>query len=271
MIRILHLVVLAGYAAAWIVQLRAFRSETAGGADAGRGLLAGSVLIHAVALGAFVARTGSLPLVGLGPASSTLALVLAVTALAASLRDDFQPARLFVLPPAVALLAEAAAVGLGAGAQETAFRGPWFVAHVGTAFAGYAGLCLASAAGAMYVLQFRSLKEKRFGSVFRFFPSLEALDGLNRLGLAVGFPAFTVGLVTGWGWTLTFGRGLALEDPQVMLGIVTWVAYLIPVGARYLDRWGEQRVAWTAVLAFLLTAGVFVALRISVGDPAAFL
>lgn len=271
MIRILHLGALAGFAGSWLIQLRAFRAERRSGTGPGRRILSLGVLVHALALVLFTFQTSSLPLVGLGPASSTLAFVLAVTALATSLRDDFEAAQLFLLPLAAVLLAEAVAVGIEASVRQTAFRGVWFVAHVGTAFVGYGGLCLASAAAAMYVLQFRSLKEKRFGSVFRYFPSLEALDRLNRLGLAVGFPSLTVGLVTGWSWTLTYGRGLALDDPQVLLGMVSWVVYLAPIGARLSDRWGERRVARATVLAFLVTAAVFVSLRIVAGDSGSFL
>lgn len=271
MIGILHTAVLLGLAATWVVQFRTFRAGRSGGTDDGLRLLGATVLVHAGALAAFTVRTGSLPLVGLGPASSSLAFVLAVTALTTALRQDLRAARLFILPLAIALLAEAVLVGVEATARQTAFRGPWFVAHVGTAFVGYGGLSLASAAAAMYLLQFRSLKEKRFGSVFRYFPSLDALDRLNRMGLAVGFPALTLGLLAGWGWTLTYGRGLALGDPQVVLGMVTWVAYLIPIGVRLRREWGEGRVAWSAVLAFVVTAAVFVSLRIAAGDTASFL
>ncbi|HKK07734.1 MAG TPA: cytochrome c biogenesis protein CcsA, partial [Gemmatimonadota bacterium] len=195
---------------AWAFLLRAFRRGGGPQESAGWWTGVGAVLLHGAGLAAFIVRYRTLPLVGLGPASSALALAIALLALGAAIRPDRRPASLFVLPVVVGLMGLAVVVGLQPVLLRSAFRGPWFVLHVATVFLGCAGLVLGSAAGAMYVLQFRALKRKRFGSVFRFFPSLDVLDRLNRLGLAVGFPGLTVGLIAGWSWTLTYGRGLAL-------------------------------------------------------------
>ena len=72
------------------------------------------------------------------------------------------------------------------------------------AFVGYAGLTVAFAAGLMYLLQFRELKSKHFGAIFRFFPPLETLDRLGRRGLLVGFPFLTLAVLVGWAWTARF-------------------------------------------------------------------
>lgn len=271
LIEVLHVLALASYLFAWGVQLRAFlRGEGESSAPGFRPVLAGFAL-HLAGLVAFVAVYGGLPLVGLGPASATLSFILAAFVLGTYLGPDLRAAGLFLLPLLMALLGEAIYVGIAPASLQTGFQGPWFVVHVGTAFVGYAGLILASTAGAMYVLQFRSLKEKRFGSVFRYFPSLEGLDGLNRVGLAIGFPALTLGLVAGWSYTLTYGQGLALENPQVLLGVVTWVAYLGAIWARFRPTWSEERAAMVSTVAFLVTLLVFLFLRITVAQSPFFL
>lgn len=266
----LHLLAFALYATAWALQLAGFR----GGREVGRlevsavgiGLVAQAV---GILLYAHVYR--SLPLVGLGPASSSLALAIAIFVFAASVRSDVRAAGLFLLPLVLLLLGEALLVGIEPAGRQIAFRGPWFVLHVSTIFVGYAGLAAASAAAIMYVLQFRALKRKEFGSVFRFFPPLDSLDRLNRVGLAVGFPALTVGLLAGWSWTLTFGRGLAFENAGTILGMVTWAAYLAAIAARLRPGPRGERAAVASTFAFVVTLAAFLALRITASDPGFFL
>lgn len=251
--------------------MRAFRRGDENGSAPGFRLVLSGFGLHLAGLLLFISFYETLPLVGLGPASATLSLVLAAFVLGTSVEADLRASGLFLLPLLAALLGEAIWVGITPASLETGFRGPWFVFHVGTAFVGYAGLSLASAAGAMYVLQFRSLKEKRFGSVFRYFPSLRALDRLNRVGLGIGFPALSLGLVAGWSYTLTYGQGLALGNPQVMLGVVTWVVYLAAIASRFGRGWSEERSAIVSTAAFVVTLLVFVVLRITAAQPPFFL
>lgn len=270
MILELHLVAFALYAAAWALQLAGFRA----GRNVGRlevPAVAIALVAHAAGILLYAHTYRSLPLVGLGPASSSLALAIGIFVLAASVRSDLRAAGLFLLLPVLLLLGEALLVGVEPAGRQIAFRGPWFVLHVSTIFVGYAGLAAASAAAIMYVLQFRTLKRKEFGSVFRFFPALDSLDRLNRVGLAVGFPALTVGLLAGWSWTLTFGRGLALDNAGTILGIVTWGAYLAAIAARLRPGPRGERAAVASAVAFVVTLAAFLALRITASDSGLFL
>lgn len=269
MIGFLHLGALAGYLGAWTVFFRAFREGGSPLESTGWKVAVAAAGVHGAGLLLYGIVHASPPLVGLGPASSTLAFVVAVLALAASSRAENRPTVLFVLPVVVVLMAEAAAVGIRPVALGSEFRGPWLVVHVGTIFLGYAGLALASAAAAMYVLQFRTLKRKEFGSVFSFFPALETLDGLNRAALWLGFSFLTVGLVLGWGRTLTYGEGLALADPEVIFGVATWAAYLAAVISRLTPGERGERSAVATTSAFVVTVLVFGTLRL-LGDAGGF-
>lgn len=266
----LHLLAWVLYATAWVLQLRGFRGGKEPGASEVT-VVGGGLAVQAAGLLLYAVSYRSLPLVGLGPASSSLALFIALFVLAASVRTDLRAAGLFLLPPVLLLLGEAVVVGIVPSGQPIAFRGPWFVLHVSTIFIGYAGLAAASAAAIMYVFQFRALKRKEFGSVFGFFPALDSLDRLNKVGLAVGFPALSVGLLAGWSWTLTFGRGLALDNPGTILGIVTWCAYLLAITARTRPGPRGERAAVVSVVAFLVTLVAFLALRITAGEAGLFL
>ena len=56
-------------------------------------------------------------------------------------------------------------------------------------------MALAFIAAALYLLQFRELKARRFGQIFQLFPPLERLDQLNRFALVAGFPTLTLGVL----------------------------------------------------------------------------
>lgn len=272
MILALHLVAAAGYLVSWAIELRAFHAGEAAPRASALGAIGVAVGAHLAGLVLFAVAYATMPLVGIGPASSALAFLIGLVGLGISFRAESRAATILLLPPLLLLLGEAILVGLEPAARQTAFRGPWFVFHVGAIFSGYAALLLGSAAATMYLLQFRSLKRKEFGSIFRFFPSLDSLDRLHRLGLYVGFLVFTLGLIAGWSWTLTYGgRGLALGDPEVVLGIVTWVAYLGAIVARFLPGNRGGRAALASTAAFLVTAAAFVALRLTVRSAGFFL
>ena len=111
---------------------------------------------------------------------------------------DRSSAGLLVLPLVLVFLAASAWVGPVPAQPTSELRGSWLVAHVVSVLAGYASLLLGSVAAAMYWLQFRALKQKEFGNVFRYFPSLESLDRMNRIGLGVGLSVLAIGLLAGW-------------------------------------------------------------------------
>lgn len=267
----LHLAAFAVYLLAWIQQLRSFRSRDVAPRARPHAIAFAAVGLHVAGLIAFALAHRALPLLGTGPASSTLALVIAVSYLVIAGRPEMRAAGLFLLPVVLLLLGESLVVGLAPAQHETAFRGIWFVTHVAAVFGGYAGLLLASVAGAMYLLQFRALKRKDFGQIFRFFPSLDALDRMNGVGLAGGLLLLSIGLVAGWGFTVTFGAGFAFEDPAVFFGVFTWLVYLGAIAVR-VTRGGDGW--WTAAstaCAFLVTALAFLVLRVTASAPGAFL
>ena len=267
----LHLAAFAGYLVAWLLQFISFRSSEPEQGDAPLWLAGAATVSHAFGLAAFSLANATLPLVGLGPASSTLALAVAIGFLAVAGRRELRPTGLFVLPIVLFLLAQALAVGFAHAQLQTAFAGAWFVFHVTSVFLGYAALLIASVAAIMFLLQFRSLTKKQFGSVFRSFPSLDALDRLRRLGLAIGLAVLTIGLLAGWSFTLTFGRGLALSDPEVLLGVLTWVVFLAALTIRSRAGGTDHKAAIATTLAFGTVAVAFLVLRAVTASTGFFL
>ncbi|HUF50830.1 MAG TPA: cytochrome c biogenesis protein CcsA [Longimicrobiales bacterium] len=238
----------------------------------GAALIAAAVLLHGVGLVAFTANHAELPLVGLAPSLCTLAFLIALFLFATTIANESKPVALVLVPLIALLLAIALVLGIAPSGQPLAFRGVWFSLHVLLAFIGYAGLAIAFGAGVLYLLQFRELKGKRLGRVFRFFPPLPVLDTLGRRGIIIGFAALTLALVLGWAWTVRFQRSLATENPQVIWGIITWLTFVALLYMRLSRRAGsERRAAFANVIGFIVVVACYVMLRVFMTGEQVFL
>ena len=233
--------------------------------------LAIGLAMHAWALSNWVTVWGQLPLVGLGPSLSTLAFLVGIGTLVASTLGHARTVGLVLIPWVAALVGVAAAVGVRPTGEERIYQSVWFVLHVVFAFVGYAGLTVAFAAGLMYLLQFRELKSKHFGAIFRFFPPLETLDRLGRVGLIAGFPFLTLALLVGWAWSTRFQGVTAPENPKLAWVIVSWFVFVGALAARLGGGRRGQRGALASVLGFVVVVVVYLVLRVQSTHGGAFL
>lgn len=268
--QVLHVLALAFYAlAAALLGVSLARSARRLPAAA-TACLAGGVVAHGAALASFAAEYRELPLVGLGPSLSVLAILVATGSLLLATLGRTGPLGLVLVPVAAALAGVAEVAGMRPAAHEMAFRGPWFVLHVVLAMLGYAGLTVAFAAGLMYLLQFRELKGKRFGAVFRFFPPLDTLDRIGRRALMVGLPSLTVALLLGWAWAERFG--FQTGNPKIVWGVITWIVFVAALIARAGEGTARaRRGALVSVVGFAVVVAAYVLLRAAESAGAGFL
>ncbi|MCA9510265.1 MAG: cytochrome c biogenesis protein CcsA [Myxococcota bacterium] len=147
-------------------------------------------------------------------------------------------------------------------ASASAAQGAWPHAHVLLAAAGLALLGLAGLAGAIYLVEHRRLKSKRMPPRRLQLPSLEALDRVNAVALALGFPLLTLGVLTGVAWQRAeLGRAFAVGSHETWT-VLAWVLYAGLVASRFLGGQGARQAAASAVagFAFLLFAVVGIGL-----------
>ena len=233
--------------------------------------IAVALLSHAAALIDYAARWDQLPLVGLGPSLSTLAFLIALGCLMAATFGHASSVGIVLLPVVAALMALATIVGVAPAGEPVTYQGAWFVLHVVFAFVGYVGLTVAFAAGLMYLLQFRELKSKHFGAVFRFFPPLDTLDRLGRQGLQVGFLFWTLALLLAWAWTANFQGSVAPGNPKLVLVISSWVVFLSALLARSGAGRRGERGALASVIGFILVVVLHVIVRSQAARHGTFL
>ena len=131
-------------------------------------------------------------------------------------------------------------------------------AHVLLASAGLAALGLAGLAGFFFLIEHRALKQRRKVPRKLPMPSLEALDRVNRVTLAVGFPLLSLGVITGGLWLhARMGSyfGGSLHETWML---IAWMIYLGLFALRFAGHQGARQAAASAVagFTFLLAAVV---------------
>ncbi len=271
MIELFHTVAIFFYVAASASLGAAFAGRS-GWARAGLPLAAAGAAAHAAGITAYTRAFGELPLVGLAPSLSSIAFGITIFLLLIAVLTDSRSVALIILPIVAILLTASLLFGLSPAGRPMVFRGPWFTLHVIFAFAAYAGLTVAAAAGGLYLLQFRELKGKHLGRMFRFFPPLPTLDTISRAGLLVALPSLTVALVVGFGWSARFGQSPPREHAQVIWGVLTWITFVVILAARAPRLGGrERRGAAACVIGFVVILIAYVVLRMSPAAQGGFL
>lgn len=271
MITTLHGLALALYLVATGILARSLAGGRPPAARLGTGVTGGAVVLHAAALSVYAIMFAELPLVGLAPSLASLALLISFFLLVSCIFRDTVPLGVVLLPLVALLLGVALVIGIAPAGEATTFQGLWFSLHIVTAFIGYAGLAVAFAAGLLYLLQFRELKGKRFGRMFRFFPSLDTLDKLGWQALLIGFPALTVAVLLGWAVTVRFGLPLSGIEPHVIWAVLTWIVFLTALGVRFGGAGGDRRGAFVSVVGFLLVVVTYMVFRLSAAEGGVFL
>jgi ABC-type uncharacterized transport system permease subunit len=253
----LNAVSLVAYATATVLYLAFHARMQASLARAGRIIVALGWVVQTVDIGIRCVH-------GQHPASSTpeamafIGWTVMAGYLGASLRYRLDAAGAFAVPAALILLLLARVVP----ATEVPPGGSLMTAHIFLATLGVATFALASIIEVLYLVQERRLKRKQLD---RLRPGGAPLDTLDRLAarcVSIGFPIFTLALVTG---AIVVARlGLVQKGvvrPEYLLAVASWIAFGVLLVAR-VGGWHGRRAAWLTVSGFagvmLVVLGYFI-------------
>jgi ABC-type uncharacterized transport system permease subunit len=254
---VLNAVSLVAYAAATVLYLAFHARQGASLGKAGRIILALGWVVQTVDIGIRCVHLQH-------PASSTpeamafIAWTLVAGFLLASLRYRLDAAGAFAVPAAVILLLLARVVPAG----EAAPAGPLMTTHIFLATLGVATFALASIIEVLYLVQERRLKRKQLDRLRSGGAALDTLDRLAARCVSIGFPIFTMALVTG---AIVVARmGLVQKGvvrPEYVLAVASWLAFGVLLVAR-VGGWQGRRAAWLTVSGFagvlLVVLGYFI-------------
>lgn len=163
----------------------------------------------------------------------------------------------FIAPFILLFLIAAAGQGSDKNLVPPQWQGWLTTLHLALAIAGEALFVLASAAGAMFLMQNRLLKHKKPGPLGRLLPSLGDLDRINHLGLLWGFPLLTVGMIGGAIYAVFVWGGHWTADPKVIWSFAVWMVYGFLLHQRLAIGWKGSRMAMLScvgLVVFLLSA-----------------
>jgi len=248
---------LAAGLAAWVgVALESARSMRIAVA-----VLTAGAFVHGGAFVAFHLEKKPPPLTDLPAAVSWMALI-AVVFLLVLLRRARLAALVGVVAPAAFVGVFFAALRLPHpdAAPLVGSASPLPHLHVLLASMGLAFLGVAGVAGGLFLLVDRGLKRHR--RVRSRWPSLEALDRVNRVALAVGFLLLTLGVATGVLWVASATVRESTGKAHEIWSVLAWAVYAALVAARFGGHQRGRRAAIAAVagFAFLFFAVIGVSL-----------
>ncbi|MDX1568137.1 MAG: cytochrome c biogenesis protein CcsA [Longimicrobiales bacterium] len=259
----IHFLALLLYIGAFVFWSRAlWRGPRGSETGVAFALSAAGVAVHALALVQYTLDSGELPLAGLAPSLSTLALIIGLGLMGTLVLGEASRVGIVLVPLIVLLEGTAAFMGVTPRAGPPLdFQGVWFSLHVTLAFAGYGGMAVAFAGGLLYLIQFHELKDKHLGRLFRFLPPLTTLDRLVKTGITVGIISLGLALILGWAWTVRFRGTFQVWDPKVAWGVFSWGMLVTAMGFRLGAGRKERRGALAAVVAFGIVVLAYVVLR----------
>jgi ABC-type transport system involved in cytochrome c biogenesis permease subunit len=256
----LNLLLLVLYAGAGIAYAIYFaRRHPAIGRTATTMLLL-AVLAHTLVIGMQTMEVWRVPFANPSRAVSTFVWLLTLSYLYLELTTDERAMGVFVLPIVIGLQV-IPVLNPGVENRDAVLNSPLFWVHVASLLFAYASFALAGVLGLTYMLQFKEIKKKHLGYFYTRLPSLQVLDVMNSRAVTVGWLFLTVGVVVGLFWASQARvtapdnpnlQAMVLDDPKILVALLTWVVYSFAMLARRTLGWTGRRAAWLSALGFAM-------------------
>ena len=214
----------------------------------GRRAFIGAFALHFVDIGVHCFR-GQHPLSSTAEVFAFVAWLLGLGFLLATTKHRLAAIGAFAAPTVLVLLVLARVLPQGGPA---AFRGPLATTHVLLSTVGEALFALAAILATLYLIQERRLKRKDFARMRSGVAPLETLDRLSARCVSLGFPIFTLAIVTGSVLVARMGllHSAGSVRPEYVLAIASWFAYGGLLVARRGAGWQGRRAAWVTLAGF---------------------
>ncbi|NOT25566.1 MAG: cytochrome c biogenesis protein CcsA [Acidobacteria bacterium] len=248
------------YAAAGVLYAVHFARRSPHAGRIATTLLISAALVHTFVIGMQTMEVRHVPFANPSRAVSTFVWLLALSYLYLEVTTDERAMGVFIVPILVGLQF-IPALSPGEERIDPVLDSPWFWVHVSSLLFAYASCALAGVLGLIYVLQFKEIKKKHLGYFYTRLPSLQTLDVMNSRAVTIGWLFLTLGVAVGAIWTAQARvqvpddpnlMAMSLNDPKVLMAVLTWIIYSFAVLARRTMGWTGRRAAWLSAFGFAI-------------------
>ena len=209
------------------------------------------LLSHTITIGLRAIDTGHGPYTTGFEITSFLAWVIVVTFFLTEWKYKIKDLGAFIIPVVFIILFYSAFQSREVSLIDESSTMFWLTMHRTLSIIGYAAFSIAFGVALMYLIQENQVKSKKLGVMYFRMPSLEVLDDLNYKVIAIGFPLFTLGFMTGSIWNIkTDGSFFSWDILRTWPLVIVWLIYCSIFFGRILVGWRGKKAAQGAIIGF---------------------
>ena len=179
---------------------------------------------HAIFAVTILGRPGHVMLESINDTLAVGSLLVAVAYLASMRRHRLTVLGAFITPVTLLML-----VGAGLEARvahvSDSMQSAMLPLHIAVNILGIVAFALAFGVAIAYVIQEQMLRRRRLSGMFQRLPALDVLDSLGLKLVTIGFPLFTVGMLTGSLWAVRTGSGHVHFSSGQGFGVLAWAFF----------------------------------------------
>lgn len=210
-------------------------------------------------------ESGRVPVTDFFEAVNFLGMGIILVFLIMELRFRVATLGSFMLPLVIILMMPALILSGEIKELNPVLKSGWLGVHTSLAVLGDAAFAFAFIVSVMYLIQERQLKAKNLGAIFHRMPSLDIMDTIGYKALTLGWPVFTLGMITGSIWANSAWGTYWSWDPKETWSLITWVIYLVLLHLRTIG-WRGRKMALLSIMGFaFVVVSFFVVSRVSIG------
>jgi cytochrome c-type biogenesis protein CcsB len=210
-------------------------------------------------------ESGRIPITSFFEAANFLGMGIILVFLVMEFRFKIAALGSFMLPLVVILMIPVLILSGDIQVLNPLLKSGWLGVHTSLAVLGDAAFAFACIVSIMYLIQERQLKAKNLGAIFHRLPSLDIMDTLSYKALTLGWPLFTLGMITGSIWANSAWGTYWSWDPKETWSLITWVIYLALLHLRTIG-WRGRKMAYLSIIGFVFVlVSFFVVSRVNIG------
>ena len=208
------------------------------------------LVLHVIYFALRWAESGRIPVTSFFEAINALGMGIILVFLVMELRYRVPALGTFLLPLVLVLMLPAAFLSGGITGLNPILKSTWLGVHTSLAVLGDAAFAFAFIVSVMYLIQERQLKHRHLGAIFHRLPPLDVMDMIGYRALSIGWPLFTLGMVTGSIWAESAWGSYWSWDPKETWSLIVWALYLVLLHLRTIG-WRGRKMAWLSIVGFL--------------------